>query len=350
MPMATDAMIADTTHLTAEEFGAYHFILYATWRNNGVPLPDDDRRLARVCRVTLARWRRLRGVLTDFFDLSEGTWRQKRLEKEWDYVAQRRRALRANAAKGGRAKARKEQQSGLAKGSPQAAPKAATHTQTHTQTHTLKREGKETPPPAPPLGRGSDAGGARGSRAQAPAAVPQDEAAWQAFWAVYPSRGRYANPRQPARQRFLALLRRGIVAERMIAGAKAYGQDMAAEPERRLVAQAQTFLKQQRWEQYEGDGGAAGGGGTEPGGTGARGTGARGTGGGDAREDAARAVLKSARWAERAPRWAALAEALAKAGGRLPPYIKAEDLARLKAEGRIDAATYSALAAGLGPD
>lgn len=325
MPMATDAMIADTTHLTAEEFGAYHFILYATWRNNGVPLPDDDRRLARVCRVTLARWRRLRAVLQDFFDLSEGSWRQKRLEKEWDYVAQRRRALRANAAKGGRAKARKERQSGLARGSAEACPETATQTQTQTQTPNRREE--DSPPLAPPAG--PEAGrpqGAAGPRAKTPAAVPREDAAWQAFWAAYPSRGRYANPRQPARQRFLTLLRRGVRAETMIAGAKAYAGDMAEEPERRLVAQAQTFLKQRRWEQYEHAG--------------------LPEDGGDARADAAREALLSARWAERAPRWAALAAALAASGGRLPPYIKPEDLARLKDEGLISAETFTALSTG----
>ena len=52
MPVATDALLADTTHLSADEFGAYCLILFATWRNNGVPLADDDKRLARICRVT----------------------------------------------------------------------------------------------------------------------------------------------------------------------------------------------------------------------------------------------------------------------------------------------------------
>ena len=84
MPVFTDALIADTAHLTAEEFGAYALILVATWRNNGQAFPDDDKRLARVARVSLPRWRtRLRPVLVEFFDLSDGCWHQKRLEAEW---------------------------------------------------------------------------------------------------------------------------------------------------------------------------------------------------------------------------------------------------------------------------
>lgn len=340
MPMATDAMIADTTHLTAEEFGAYHFILYATWRNNGVPLPDDDKRLARVCRLTVARWRRLRQVLEGFFDLNEGTWRQKRLEKEWDYVAQRRRALRANAAKGGRAKARKGQLHEVPEGSSAPMPEAATHTQTHT--HTPTQEGEKTTPSCPPGVAPPGSSAPSGSLAppvkpasriralgkEGDAVRPEEEAAWQDFWSAYPSRGRYANPRQPARQRFFALLRRGVPAAEMIGGAKAYGRDMASEAERRLVAQAQTFLKQCRWEQYADEG---------PSSDSRKGT-------ADSSEDVARLALKAARWAERAPRWAALAKARARDGGRLPPYIKTDDLARLKAQGLISAETYAALA------
>lgn len=89
MPLWTDALIGDTTHLSAEEFGAYLLILIATWRNNGQPFANDDTRLARICRVTVARFReRLRPILVSFFNLSDGSWRQKRLEKEWKYVAE----------------------------------------------------------------------------------------------------------------------------------------------------------------------------------------------------------------------------------------------------------------------
>jgi uncharacterized protein YdaU (DUF1376 family) len=87
MPVFTDALLGDTLHLSAEEFGAYCLLLFATWRNNGRALVEDDRKMARICRVTPKRWRdRLRPVLAAFFDTSDGTWHQKRLEKEWNYV------------------------------------------------------------------------------------------------------------------------------------------------------------------------------------------------------------------------------------------------------------------------
>lgn len=88
MPVATDALIGDTTHLSAEQFGAYFLLLTATWRNNGQPFRDEDWRLSRICRITEQRWRtRVRPVIAEFFDIADGYWRQKRLEKEWNRVS-----------------------------------------------------------------------------------------------------------------------------------------------------------------------------------------------------------------------------------------------------------------------
>ena len=104
MPLATDAYLADTTHLTTEEHGAYLLILLATWRNNGEPLPNDDIRISRVIRCTVKRWKtKIRPTVIQFFDVSDGTLRQKRLEKAWIDVAkniqQKSQAGQASALK-----------------------------------------------------------------------------------------------------------------------------------------------------------------------------------------------------------------------------------------------------------
>ncbi len=97
MPVFTDALIGDTLHLSEAEFGAYCLILFTTWRNNGQALIDDDARLARVCRVSISRWRnKLRPILASFFDISDGFWHQKRLEKEWKFVQKRAAISRDN--------------------------------------------------------------------------------------------------------------------------------------------------------------------------------------------------------------------------------------------------------------
>jgi uncharacterized protein YdaU (DUF1376 family) len=105
MPLFVDAYLADTMHLSLEEHGAYLKLLMVTWRNNGVALPDDDARMARVMGVTTTVWRRkLRPVLEPFFDLSEGTWRSKRLEKTWFFVERAAQTSRENGKRGGRPK------------------------------------------------------------------------------------------------------------------------------------------------------------------------------------------------------------------------------------------------------
>lgn len=89
MPVFVDALIGDTLDLTAEEFGAYLLLLFATWRNNGNPLPDDPGKLSRICRCSVMRWNRvLRPALIGFFRRDDdGFLHQKRLEKEWAYCA-----------------------------------------------------------------------------------------------------------------------------------------------------------------------------------------------------------------------------------------------------------------------
>jgi uncharacterized protein YdaU (DUF1376 family) len=84
LPIWTDAYLADTTDLTAEEHGVYFLLLMAAWRSPDNGLPDDDVRLARIARVSLKRWKKhFRGVMLRFWTHSEREpkWRQKKLEK-----------------------------------------------------------------------------------------------------------------------------------------------------------------------------------------------------------------------------------------------------------------------------
>lgn len=153
MPLWCDAYLADTMHLSLEEHGAYLKLLMITWRNNGKPLPDDDQRMARMLGVTSARWRdRLRPVLTPFFDLSDGTWRQKRLEKEWAFVAKNSKVQREKARKRWSATSLENNDSADAAASTGHKPSTCPHTHTHTHTSSLRSDD----PLKPPRERGND--------------------------------------------------------------------------------------------------------------------------------------------------------------------------------------------------
>jgi uncharacterized protein YdaU (DUF1376 family) len=87
LPLWTDAYLSDTTHLSAEEHGAYLLLLLTAWRSADCSLPDDDRVLSRICRLTERRWmQKVRPAVAGFFTIAEGAWRQKRLQKEREKV------------------------------------------------------------------------------------------------------------------------------------------------------------------------------------------------------------------------------------------------------------------------
>lgn len=103
LPLWTDALIADTTHLTPAQFGAYLRLLIVAWRAPDCALPNDDTFLGRVIGEPRS-WPRLKTVVLSFFDLgTDNKWRQKRLSNEYKYVtakrAQQRTSGRASALK-----------------------------------------------------------------------------------------------------------------------------------------------------------------------------------------------------------------------------------------------------------
>lgn len=71
------------------------------------------------------------------------------------------------------------------------------------------------------------------------------------FWSIYPKR-EGSNPRKPASDKFAALVRSGVDAEAIIAAAARYAAELKAQGKAGtvFVAQAQTWLNQQRFSDY----------------------------------------------------------------------------------------------------
>lgn len=103
MPMFWDAYLADTTHLSTEEHGAYLLLLAAMWRRNGW-VPDDDRDNARILGLTVAKWKRTKARLEPFLMFEDGQITQKNLLKIWKNTQEKIAKNRQNGAKGGRPK------------------------------------------------------------------------------------------------------------------------------------------------------------------------------------------------------------------------------------------------------
>ncbi|MCR4298247.1 MAG: DUF1376 domain-containing protein [Gallionella sp.] len=86
MPLWTDAYLADTSHLTTIEHGAYLLLLMIAWRTQEKRLPDDDKLLARYAKMTPSQWKRIRPVMSAFFKIENGYWTQGRLIDEANAV------------------------------------------------------------------------------------------------------------------------------------------------------------------------------------------------------------------------------------------------------------------------
>jgi len=73
--------LSDTQHLTTVEHGAYMLLILNYWQRGG-PLPDDDRRLSGIARLSFEQWLNVRSTLVEYFHVEGGFWRHNRVELE----------------------------------------------------------------------------------------------------------------------------------------------------------------------------------------------------------------------------------------------------------------------------
>ena len=96
MPLYIGDFLRDTTGLDAEMIGEYLLLYIAIWSKAG-PLPDDDEKLARICRITTDRFLEAREELTPLFDVRDGEWTHDDLLAERaKWVEARRKKSEAN--------------------------------------------------------------------------------------------------------------------------------------------------------------------------------------------------------------------------------------------------------------
>lgn len=118
MPWWTDAYFADTGDLTMLEHGGYMVLLAIAWRRPDNALPDDMEWLKRAVGAHCAE---LHGrtfnavvpkLLSRFFVLSDGVWRQKRLDHEREFLREKSKRQRERVLKRWRSDAEIELKSG----------------------------------------------------------------------------------------------------------------------------------------------------------------------------------------------------------------------------------------------
>jgi uncharacterized protein YdaU (DUF1376 family) len=91
MPLYIADYLRKTTHLGALESGAYLHLIMDYWQND--KLPDDERQLARIAKLTDREWKACRSTLQAFF---HDGWKHERIDAE---IAEAGRLAESNAGK-----------------------------------------------------------------------------------------------------------------------------------------------------------------------------------------------------------------------------------------------------------
>lgn len=220
MPMYWDAYLADTTHLTTEEHGAYMLLLAAMWRRNG-SVPDDDKDNARILGLTVSKWRKVKARLAATiagFRVEDGTITQKKLQEIWKNTQEKIETNRTNGAKGGRPKSKENKDIDKAKGSVSDKP-IETIPEPEPEPY---KEGTNVPLVQPPFSK-------------------QD---FQDFWDAYPHR-HGKKKRADAEKAFARAIKRGATVSQIADGVR----DMSRDPDvqRGYARDPTTWLNQSGW-------------------------------------------------------------------------------------------------------
>jgi|SRR5436190_1769606 len=106
-PVLPQRLLADTTHLSADEMGVYCRLLFVMWLQRG-RLQDDDRELANIGGITLKHWRRIKDKVMRPMTIAGGQVSQKRLTDTWMNVQEvrRKRAVAAQSRWNGRVRSK----------------------------------------------------------------------------------------------------------------------------------------------------------------------------------------------------------------------------------------------------
>lgn len=196
MPLWVADFLAKTSTLEAKEVGAYMLLLMSMWSHDGT-LPADQKKLQRVARCG-RDWPKIWDAISHYFDEADGVITNSRLSKELQKVATKREVNAQHGALGGKAKALKSNDAGLANA-----------------TVSLERKAS-IPEPYPDTEReeGKPSSCVRVSQPD----LSQDFAD---FWEAYPHRNGQKKNRKGAFIAFLKAIKAGVDVAKIAAGVTA---------------------------------------------------------------------------------------------------------------------------------
>jgi uncharacterized protein YdaU (DUF1376 family) len=78
IPFHIGDFLSGTMHMDTLEKGAYIMLLLSHYQSGEQGLPDDDKKLSRICGVTLKVWQRIRPTLEEKFIIENDFWRSSK--------------------------------------------------------------------------------------------------------------------------------------------------------------------------------------------------------------------------------------------------------------------------------
>lgn len=99
VPFHIGDFLSGTMHMDTLEKGAYLMLILAHYQSGEDGLQDDDKKLSRICGVTLKVWLRIRPIIQEKFYIENGLWRSKKCIEVLRKVHEKSSAQRAKALK-----------------------------------------------------------------------------------------------------------------------------------------------------------------------------------------------------------------------------------------------------------
>jgi uncharacterized protein YdaU (DUF1376 family) len=87
MPLFLGDLLADTLHLSTQEFGAYMFLILHAWKHDA---KVDSREARQIARVSKFQWPKISSKISQFFDTTtvSNIWIHLRVKNELEKVAE----------------------------------------------------------------------------------------------------------------------------------------------------------------------------------------------------------------------------------------------------------------------
>ena len=222
MPLYVADYESATSFLTIEEDGLYSRTLRLMWASPNCSIPNDEKWIIKRLRISETQYNDVfLFIKEEYFKVRKGRIYQKRLQEEYGKANGIVKARSEAGKRGGVVKPLKNNKKDASKASNLINQNASkTEASTVTVTSTVISN------------------------------IYIDK--FNLFWSAYPKR-KGANPKEPARKKFISLCKNGVDPDKMIKGAKLYNAERAKENDPKYTCQAVVFLNQGRYSEQEGE-------------------------------------------------------------------------------------------------